>query len=160
MNKIATIQLTTVARHQGWTTHSHEGSWSWFELAILKPKDPQFGPSVVVSDTHDSEPTIDWTNNEPDTLGDGEYGSDLENRIKRKENGSMLVWESHRIPVATGELVPLTGKEFSCNDEIFDHLEEGESIGVLCCAQRRFWECVGLVGDLKFRVFFEPVIPL
>jgi len=153
INKIASVHLTTVARHQGWTTHPHEGSWSWFELAILKPATP----------TSDARPEalqpngIDWARSEPATLGDGHLGSDLTNRIKRRENGSMLTWESHRIPVDMNGEGLLTGMKFGwCDHELFDHIEEGDSIGVICCAQRRFWECVDTIGSLKFEVFFEP----
>ena len=36
--KIATIRLTTVSRHQGWVRpYPEEGSFSWFELAIIPP---------------------------------------------------------------------------------------------------------------------------
>ncbi|KLO19531.1 hypothetical protein SCHPADRAFT_924442 [Schizopora paradoxa] len=168
INKLATVQLTTIARHQGWTTHALEGSWSWLELAILKPKNPDASPtSENIHDSGDSTPRSHsavaallngWTEEEPKELGEGEFGPNLADRIKRKQDGTMLVWESHRIPVNAFSDAQYIGKKFIRDeDEIFEHIEEGDSIGVLCCAQRRFWECVGETGSLKFGIFFEPV---
>ncbi|KAL5500836.1 hypothetical protein ACEPAH_9223 [Sanghuangporus vaninii] len=41
------IYLTTVSRHQGWVYLPGQGSWSWFELAII-PSNTQVRIAIVV----------------------------------------------------------------------------------------------------------------
>jgi len=157
INKIASIQLTTLGKHQGWTTHPQQGSWSWFELAVLKPVPLPDSPPEY-TETPYSDPDTDWTEDEPANLGEGRLGFGLADRIKRRDSGSMLTWESHRIRVNARGEESMTGMRFGSDHELFDHVEEGDSIGVLCCAQRRYWECVGINSVLKFEAFFEPVL--
>lgn len=40
LSRLATIRLSTFAKHQGWVSQPDQGSWSWFEVAILNTCTP------------------------------------------------------------------------------------------------------------------------
>lgn len=155
LNAVASVQLGTMASHQGWVTYPLEGSWSWFELAILKPSS-KAGPASVGAYSHEGA-HVDWSETPPEQIGEGDLSLTLKNRIRRRENGQLLTWESHRVPVDTKGYSPLVGKHFTSEHELFRLIQAGDSIGVLCCAQRRFWKCSGKTGILFFKRFFEPI---
>lgn len=136
INNLASLQLFTYCEHQGWVSMPGHGSWSWFELAILKN----------AASNQSSEPGV---------IAQTSESSGLE-RIKVREDGQPLRWVSHRIPVPQKKPTHLDGPLFDTEHELFTFLEVGDSVGVFACAQFGAWRCKGLEGVLKLEKFYEP----
>jgi len=127
IGRLATLRLSTHCHHQGWVSLPDQGSWSWFEVALL---------------------TVDAAEA---TQASGEQ------RVKHREDGTTLSWVSHRIPVDQKKPAHLEGSLFDTDHELFTHLEVGDAIGVFACAQFGAWSCRGIGGELALEMFFEPL---
>lgn len=73
-----------------------------------------------------------------------------ENQIKLGSHGSPLTWVSHRVPI-TSQYTTQQGIVFGKDHEIWQHVNPGDYIGVLACAQYPCWLCEGRSGKLNFQ---------
>jgi hypothetical protein len=69
--------------------------------------------------------------------------------VKRDANGAMLTYFSHTTELSS-EYKDQTGKLFDKDSELWKHVEAGNLIGVLACAQFRAWSLDGRVAKLAF----------
>jgi hypothetical protein len=74
--------------------------------------------------------------------------------IKRDVDGSLLTYHSHTTYLSN-TFKTQTGKMFSKDSEIWRHVEAGNSIGVLACAQYSEW----MVEGRKVKLAFHELVP-
>ena len=127
--KITALSLTTKSRHQGFVDFPENGSWSWFEVAILS-EGKGYGPEIerIRSDdeglmtykSHDNRVTVD---------------EDLEGLDLRDHNYSSY-----------------TGN-FGTHHPIWGKLREGDSLGVFGCVRQPNWKCLGRAARLELYHF-------
>ncbi|KAG9124567.1 hypothetical protein FRC07_011107 [Ceratobasidium sp. 392] len=72
------------------------------------------------------------------------------NMIKSGPNGKPLTWMSHKLPL-TGQWEIQQGIVFGKDHELWKHLEPGDYVGVLACAQYAYWKAEARNGTLMIQ---------
>lgn len=118
------IRAVTRSRDQGWTTHAHEGSQSWFEIGLGTPSSAtSSGPTKGASRRarrKDAPP--------------------IEIRAHPTEKGRELVWKSHHNAMAVPEVRDYAGCEFGPDHEMWDYTRDGDVVLLRACAKNPGWD--------------------
>lgn len=176
VRKITRVQLFTVSRDQGWVSNSRDGSWSWWEVGVVR--DPGEDGEVREGDSssQSSPPSAATTPATPTSPTSNQF------TLPPEGQGHL----SHFNPLASRNLEHCVGKPFNLTHPLLEELrdeseelarlgasssssqsshgEEGESRGkergvrlaVIGCAHFPGWMCVGSEAKL---VIWERFVP-
>lgn len=148
------IQLLTL---QYTYSHAHEGSWSWFEVGIMPRQ--KSSPSTV--DVPPEQPP-------PAPVESSEWGLHWRRDVhplshksipeRNPKTGQLLCWKSHHNDIAGQTYTVYLGPLFGPRHEIWEHLKEGDRLGVWMCAERRGWECWARSAEIDIWERFKPIV--
>ena len=80
-------------------------------------------------------------------------------RVKKRPDGSPLIWVSHRHPIdQTHPVRRNEGTLFDTDHELWKSLDPGDCLAVFGCAQFGAWACSGECAILEFDEYFDPCV--
>lgn len=115
--------------HQGWTTHPHEGSQSWFELILATPSASAAGDKEAQSLPDLREKTI---------IRSHEHGVYMKGLLQKHSSGDKFALYSDAMA------------------RLWENAEEGDVLFVKACAKNAFWKNRGEGIGVKAWVRYEP----
>ena len=159
LGRLRKMQLETFSMDQGWVGDRNAGSWSWFELAILRPLAKEEDLPLQPFDPHVYEIYVPPPEDREDRTP---VRREFKIKCKVQTSGSSdvdseeLRWASHWNPLATGRPESLFGEVFDSQHEVWRHLEVGDVLSVHTLAQFPGWANNVLKGKLIFWERFDP----
>jgi hypothetical protein len=181
LQKLAGVKLVTESSHQGWIADGGPGSWSWWEIGVIRGSDRIHDgtPDVHVTSTGKESEGLHWGWKEPTAPVDANDRSHYPTLLRSHVSHKHDLYDHLRVytyafatPIDT--CLTLEGRRFTFDDgqstEHVDNsqdtitdtaclgpLREGDRLAVFACAQNRGWECVAKGAKLEFDVFWEPM---
>ena len=137
--KLASVRLVTNSTHQGWVSLPDQGSWSWWDLGVVRGSVGTGTPLCsFVSHRHGVH---DYRNQEHLVLLGRNFMMDHE------------LWTSYDQQYnETSESTLVASSMDTDGGAVWD----GDRIAVYGCAQYPGWMCRGAWAKLEFEVYWEP----
>ena len=133
---IAGVQVLTKSHDQGWASRRDQGSWTWFDMAVL--------PFPLASASQ----------------REAESGVDA---LHAQATTDTVTWrQSHYNPIASRPARWLNGPVVTIDDVMWDGVQEGQLyvIAVRANAQYAGWANYGEEAQVMVWKYFEPVVEL
>ncbi|KAG9037417.1 hypothetical protein FRB95_005706 [Tulasnella sp. JGI-2019a] len=150
LEQIHKFRLRTLSKDQGWGGNPKTGSWSWFEIGILKRLAASEAPSQSPGEVAQTEVKVGGK-------GWGLSYSDSDQEAELNPlTGELLRWLSHNNDIAGREFKLYTGNDIGPEHELWDYLRPGDRLGVWMSARFGGWSCNGKHADIEVWERWEP----
>lgn len=151
LTRLRRLQVETISHDQGWVSHPSSGSWSWFEVVILSPK-------IIQDEEEESGMYSKYTFCASCCFDFDFVITGLTPKLYPGDPSRALVWHSHHNQMGRSSPSQRSGLVFTETHEIWDHLAEGDVIGVRACVQYPGWSNTVEAATLRLWERFDPTI--
>ena len=83
-------------------------------------------------------------------------GQSAMDRIRKRDDGTLLSWFSHSNPLGGKDYTINKGKFFTQQCELWNFVQDNDSLAIIACAQYPAWKCEGKAFTLSYDEFFDP----